>query len=106
MADSKVERVDVQMFDDTLEKFNEAIKVFDESLSSVDTQTKTLLGSWEGKGKNAFKSAYTKLKTAIKDETENLTAIRDDLQAIKDSYTEWDTETGKVISQNTVEKGG
>ncbi len=54
------------------------------------------------RGKDAFKDAYTQLKTAIKDETENLKAIRDDLQAIKDSYVDWDTESGKVMSENTV----
>lgn len=101
MANSGVERVDIAMFDDALDKFKTAINVFDTAMSNMDSQTQTLLNSWEGKGKDAFNDAYTQLKTAIKDETENLVAIRDDLQAIKDSYTDWDTESGKVIGENT-----
>ena len=103
MAGSGVERVDVKMFDDALGKFKTAISVFETSMTTLETQTKTLLGSWEGKGKDAFDDAYTQLKTAIKDETENLIAIRDDLQAIKDSYADWDTESSKVMSENSVE---
>ncbi len=102
MANSGVERVDIQMFDDALEKFKTAINVFETAMSSMNSQTKTLLNSWEGKGKDAFNDAYTQLKTAIKDETENLVAIRDDLQAIKDSYSDWDSESSKVMSENTV----
>ena len=101
MANSGVERVDIAMFDDALDKFKTAINVFDTAMSNMNSQTQTLLNSWEGKGKDAFNDAYTQLKTAIKDETENLVAIRDDLQAIKDSYTDLDTESGKVIGENT-----
>ncbi len=103
MANSGVERVDSGMFDDALEKFKTAITVFEDSMTSMNSQTSTLLNSWEGKGKDAFNNAYTQLKTAIKDETENLIAIRDDLQAIKDSYSDWDTESSKVMSENSVE---
>lgn len=102
MANLGVERVDIQMFDDALEKFKTAINVFETAMSSMNSQTKTLLNSWEGKGKEAFNDAYAQLKTAIKDETENLVAIRDDLQAIKDSYSDWDSESSKVMSENTV----
>lgn len=101
MANSGAERVDIAMFDDALEKFKTAISVFDSAMSTMNSQTQTLLNNWEGKGKDAFSDAYTQLKTAIKDETENLVAIRDDLQAIKDSYVDWDTESGKVIGENT-----
>lgn len=103
MANSGVERVDVKMFDAALSKFKTAITVFENAMSTMNTQTQKLLGSWEGKGKDAFNDAYTQLKTAIKDETENLVAIRDDLQAIKDSYSDWDTESSKVMSENSVE---
>lgn len=101
MANSGTERVDIAMFDDALEKFKTAISVFDSAMATMNSQTQTLLNNWEGKGKDAFSDAYTQLKTAIKDETENLVAIRDDLQAIKDSYVDWDTESGKVIGENT-----
>lgn len=103
MASSGVEKIDVRMFDDALEKFKTAISVFETTMTNMNNKTKTLLNSWEGKGKDAFEDAYTQLKTAIKDETENLIAIRDDLQAIKDSYDDWDTESSKVMSENTVE---
>ena len=101
MANSGAERVHIAMFDDALEKFKTAISVFDSAMATMNSQTQTLLNNWEGKGKDAFSDAYTQLKTAIKDETENLVAIRDDLQAIKDSYVDWDTESGKVIGENT-----
>lgn len=103
MANTGVERVDVKMFDDALSKFKTAISVFENSKKTLDSQTKKLLGSWEGKGRDAFNDAYTQLKTSLKDETENLVAIRDDLQAIKSSYADWDTESSKVMSENTVE---
>lgn len=103
MANSGVDKIDLSMFDDALSKFSTAITVFDTALTTLNNQTSTLLNNWEGKGKDAFDKAYTQLKTAIKDETENLQAIKDDLQAIKDSYTEWDTETGKTLGENSVE---
>lgn len=102
MANSGVERVDIQMFDYASEKFKTAINVFGNAMASMDYQTKKLLNSWEGIGKDAFNNAYTQLNITIKDEIENLIAIRDDLQAIKDSYSDWDSESGKVISENTV----
>ena len=71
MANSGVERVDIKMFDDALSKFKNAISVFENAMSTMNSQTQKLLGSWEGKGKDAFNDAYTQLKTAIKDETEN-----------------------------------
>lgn len=102
MANSGVERVDIKMFDETLQRLKNTIKVFDSATENINSKTATLLCSWEGKGKDAFQDAYTQLKTAIKDETENLVAIKDDLQAIKDSYTEWDKESGKIMSENSV----
>lgn len=101
MANSGVERVDIKMFDEALQKFGNAIKVFDNSMSKVNSTSEALLSSWEGKGRDAFNDAYKQLKTAIKDETENLIAIRDDLQAIKDSYSDWDSQSSKVMSENT-----
>lgn len=103
MANNGVEKVDVKMFDDALSKFKSAISVFEKSMTAMNNQTTTLLGSWEGKGKDEFNDAYTQLKTAIKDETENLIAIRDDLKAIKESYADWDTESSKIMSENSVE---
>lgn len=102
MANTGVEKVDVKMFDDALDKFKTAINVFDNSIEDINSQTTTLLNCWEGKGKDAFNDTYKQLKTAIKDETENLIAIRDDLQAIKDSYADWDSESSKVMSENSV----
>lgn len=103
MVVSGVERVDNRMFDEALEKFKRAISVFETSMDTMNSSTKTLLDSWEGEGREAFEDAYTQLKTAIKDETENLIAIRDDLQAIRDSYADWDVASSKVMSENTVE---
>ena len=41
MANSGVERVDIAMFDDALDKFKTAINVFDSAMSTMNSQTQT-----------------------------------------------------------------
>ena len=97
MAKTGVERIDTKAFDEVLSKFKSTVNVFNTLIGNMDVKTTRLLNNWEGEGRKAFEKAYTKLKTAIKDETENLEAIRIDLQAIRDSYLDWDKEASKVL---------
>lgn len=105
MAKSGVKKIDTSSFDETIAKFNTAVGVFQNAMSTMNNQTNRLLNCWEGKGREAFKKEYIRLKTAIKDETENLITIKNDLAAVKASYAEWDSNTSKVISENTLEGG-
>ena len=105
MANHGVERIDIQAFDDAIDKLGAVISVFETSAENMNNKTKILFDSWEGKGRDAFQDVYIQMKTAIKDETENLIVIKEDLQAIKASYVNWDTETCEVIGENAVEWG-
>jgi WXG100 family type VII secretion target len=96
-----VERIDLKMFAQAIA----AIKQAQQSLQSAKTimrnSTQTLLGSWEGYGKDAFEKVYKTLSTNLNDEGDNLDAIRQQLETIENTYRDWDSKTASGM-----EKGG
>lgn len=97
-----VDRIDTNEFQDAITKFEMVVSTFESVTETLDTKTTKLFDTWEGKGYKEFKSEYNKLKTAIIDETENLVTIKDNLNAIKESYEDWDVETSTVMKDNSV----
>lgn len=95
---STVRRIDTQYFSSTLRSLDGAIRLFDQTLDTVEQQTKQLRSSWEGRGADKFNRAYNRLKREFDDQSETLAAIRDDLQIMLSTYEEWDQTTKKDIS--------
>ncbi len=88
-----VQRIDTGSFADVLSKIDSARSAFSASKDNIISATDSLLGTWTGRGKDAFADAYRILKVELEDEEENLQVIYDDLKGIKASYEEWDTNT-------------
>ena len=90
-----VERVDTGGFQDALDGIDRARNAFRDSKEQIIASTDTLLGVWEGRGKDA----YRVLKVELQDEEENLDVIYDDLKAVKESYEEWDASVSDGLKQ-------
>lgn len=100
MAKGSVRRLDTKCFNQAIGELNEAMEAFEQALSRIKSQTKKLQDAWDGKGADRFDKVYKRLKKEFDDQSENLTAIRDDLKVMLETYEKWDSETKKTISEN------
>ncbi len=98
----QVQRIDTAYFDTAISELNNALETFNSAIGNIQTQTARLQESWDGSGASKFDSAYKRLKQEFNDQSENLTAIRDDLQAILETYQDWDSETQSTIAENSM----
>ncbi len=102
MAKQGVQRIDTAYFDTAIGELNSALEAFNTAIGNIQTQTARLQETWDGKGADKFDSAYGRLKQEFNDQSENLTAIRDDLQAILTTYQNWDAEAQSSIAENAM----
>ncbi|MDR1184483.1 MAG: WXG100 family type VII secretion target [Coriobacteriales bacterium] len=98
MASNQVETVNTSYFDQAVSDLDKAVSTFSASKTKALGATDQLLGTWKGEGRNSFEKTYNKLKQEMDDDLENLKAIQENLQAIKESYVGWD---GSLASQMT-----
>ena len=98
MATGQVRRIDTQYFTSAIRELDSAITNFNTSLRKIDKQTKQLQATWDGKGADKFDSAYKRLKREFDDQSATLSAIRDDLQVILESYQDWDNQAKSDIA--------
>lgn len=87
-----VQSIDTGLFDETIKAFRSAIKLYREAREGIFRSTDMLVRVWEGEGEEAFEKAYKVLKTQLKDEEDNLRTLAEDLENMKQSYVDWDTE--------------
>lgn len=97
-----VQRLDTRYFSTAIAELDAAISTFNNALENIKRQTSQLQSSWDGAGADKFDSAYKRLKQEFNDQSENLTAFRDDLKTILETYKNWDSETKTSISGNTM----
>lgn len=100
MAKGQVNRIDTAYFETAIAELDNALDTFNASLRKIKAQTKELQDAWDGKGAKKFDSAYKRLKQEFDDQSENLTAIRDDLKSILKTYQDWDKETQKILGDS------
>ncbi len=94
-----VERVSTKAFAQAISELRSSISTYEEARERIFSSTDKLFIDWEGEGKKSFEEAYIRLKTQLKDEEENLRSIADNLESIKLSYDEWDSQVGSSINQ-------
>lgn len=99
-----VQRLDTKYFSTAIQELNSAIDMFESALGNIKRQTSTLQANWDGSGAGKFDKAYNRLKKEFDDQSENLTAIRDDLQTILETYQNWDNEMKNNIAGNTMDE--
>lgn len=97
-----VQRLDTQYFSTAIYELDSAISTFNNALDRIKRQTNQLQSSWDGAGADKFDSAYKRLKQEFNDQSENLTALRDDLKTMLETYENWDAELKSSISGNTM----
>ena len=95
----QVQRIDTQAFDTAIKAMEAAQKALGGSKQTLVQTTDRLLATWEGYGRDAFEAAYRKLRTNLNDEEDNLEAIKQDLQQIKQSYSDWDKGSAKNMKE-------
>lgn len=104
MTQNSVRRLDTAYFNTAIKELSDALTSFKEALQEIKDQTKQLQGVWNGKGAKKFNSAYGRLKQEFDDQSENLTAIRDDLQVMLETYEQWDAEAKNSIAENSIQQ--
>lgn len=93
-----VERISIAEFNDTINKFRNAVSQYEQSREKFFTSTDKLFINWAGEGKKKFEQQYVLLKTQLTDEEDSLRSIADNLEAIGLSYTEMDQSMADKIS--------
>lgn len=100
-GNGSVRRLDTAYFKSAIHELSAAVKDFHSALNRVDKSTKSIQSCWEGKGKNKFDDAYWRLKREFDDQHETLSALRDDLQAMLETYEGWDQSMKSSIAGNS-----
>lgn len=98
-----VQRLDTKYFSEAITQLDSAVSDFKAALSNINRATERLQASWDGKGADKFDSAYSRLKKEFDDQADTLTAIKDDLQVILETYEEWDATTKSDLAGETKE---
>lgn len=93
-----VQSIDTDLFDETINTFRAAINQYREAREGIFNSTDKLVMVWEGEGQSAFENAYRILKTKLSDEEDNLRAIAENLEDMRQSYRDWDSSVAKQIS--------
>ena len=96
-----VERVSTKAFTQAIAELHSSISTYEDARERIFSGTDKLFVDWEGEGKKSFEETYVRLKTQLKDEEENLRSIADNLENIKLSYDEWDSQVGSSINQSS-----
>jgi len=102
MTHNSVRKLDTACFSTAIDDLSNALTTFKDALQEIKSQTKLLQGVWNGKGASKFNKAYDRLKQEFDDQSENLTAIRDDLQVMLETYEQWDAEAKNSIAENSI----
>lgn len=102
MSHNSVRRLDTAYFSTAIDDLSNALTSFKETLQEIKSQTKQLQNVWTGKGADKFNKAYDRLRREFDDQSENLTAIRDDLQVMLETYEQWDAEAKNSIAENSI----
>ena len=97
-----VKRLDTSYFSSAIHTLSTAVKDFNDALRDVQRSTENVKACWEGKGAKKFDKAYWRLKREFDDQAETLTALRDDLQVVLETYEAWDEELKNNIAGNSV----
>lgn len=81
--------------DATALQFRDSIAEFEKCCLRMEKATQTLLGTWDGKGRNQFEKQYRILKGKLGDINDELYDIYEELIAAEAAFGEADREIGK-----------
>ncbi|MBR6570723.1 MAG: WXG100 family type VII secretion target [Clostridia bacterium] len=99
MADFKT--VDTSGFDAALQAFAKAMESYANCRDKFERHSKSLLDKWEGKARDEFNTSYNNIQRSLTDNVESLEHIIQNLEAVRQSYLDWDAETATKIDSGT-----
>ena len=100
-----IEYLNTQTITDTYEKVRTNIKEFDNCVDRMEKATADLLDTWDGKGRNRFETEYEKMKMQLKDISDALYDIYNDLVDATAAYIDGDEAAAKQLSINSYDNG-
>ena len=80
-------------FKNALDKYKAQIAAFETILERTDKTIDNLLGSWAGRGRDAFRSDMHHLSRCFEDLHENMHVLKDTLISSEEAYMAADSET-------------
>lgn len=98
MADG-VQTIDTTGFDEAIASFKAAINLYKEARELIHVKTRDLSDYWLGEGGDKFRKVNEKIYKGLEDDEDSLQAIIDNLDSIRRTYLEADTELASAISQ-------
>ena len=91
-SSGNVRHLDTISFTGTISAYQNHIQRFNSIVTDVDRTLDTLLGSWQGEGRNAFETDTRQIRRDLIDMTEAMECLRDLLNAAHEEYLASDRE--------------
>ena len=93
-----VQYLDTNKFESAISAFNEGIKEYNDSKSTVERITNTLFANWQGEGKTQFEKDYTTLYRQLTDIADIMYELYDALVDAEAAYIKADEEASKLLT--------
>lgn len=90
-----VKHLDTGSFNDTIQAYETYIARFEEIVRAVNNTAATMVGHWEGKGRDAFEKDCRTVQMNLKDISEIMYDLRDALTDAHADYMESDSALSK-----------
>lgn len=98
-----IEHLNTGTLTETYEKVRTNIEKFDNCVDRMEKTTMDLLDTWDGKGRNRFETEYDKMKMQLKDISDALYDIYNDLVDATAAYIDGDEAAAKQLSISSYE---
>lgn len=96
-----IDHLNTQTLTDTYEKVKVNIKKFNDCVDRMEKTTVDLLDTWDGKGRNRFETEYEKMKMQLRDISDALYDVYNDLVDATAAYIDGDEAAAKQLSIDT-----
>ena len=93
-----IEHLNTATLTETYETVNTNIKKFNDCVDRMEKTTADLLDTWDGKGRNRFETEYEKMKMQLRDISDALYDIYNDLVDSTAAYIDGDEAAAKQLS--------
>ena len=103
MSRGSVRYLEVDGLKDAGKNFRDSIQTFQGYVRGMQSNTSSLLDTWDGKGRNQFETQYKLMEGQLKDIDEVLHDIYDALVDAQTAYIDADETVAKQISVATAD---
>jgi WXG100 family type VII secretion target len=93
--DGGVTSLDTVNFNETIAAYKTHVETFQEIVKGVNNTVNTLIGNWQGEGRNAFEKDSRQVQLNLNDISGIMYDIRDALASAHNEYIEFDSTVAK-----------